>query len=437
MLRDKLKIVIKEFHETPLPPLFERYLQLDDEVFETQVAKVITITGPRRAGKTFYMYQIMKNIIKRGVDIKDIIYINFEDDRILPLSAMELQLILDSYFELYPEKDSPYLFLDEIQNIDGWEKFVRRLSDNKYKVFVTGSNSKLLGREIATALRGRTITYDLFPFSFVEFLSAKGITIDNSLIYGKKRYKVRQLFEDYMFSGGYPEIVLLENPAIRGRILQDYYNAIFYRDLVERYRIKNTELLRQWMNMLMANISSLISYRKFENDFKSRGIRISGSTLIQFAGYLTDIYFGFMVEMHADSIRKRQVNPKKFYLIDQGLHNFLTLGYSENRGRILENMVFLELRRKNHDIFYYKTHGGSEIDFLAGKNHDRQFIQVCYQMSQVVTADREKKALLDGMKELNLETGLILTLDEKQEIKGQDNLLQIKPVWEWMVEKAL
>ena len=437
MLKDKLKVVIKEFHETPLPSLFVRYLKIDNEAFETQVAKVITITGPRRTGKTFYMYQIMKNLINRAVDITDIIYINFEDERILPLSAMELQLILDSYFELYPEKDSPYLFLDEIQNIDGWEKFVRRLSDNKYKVFVTGSNSKLLSREIATALRGRTITYELFPFSFVEFLSAKGITIDNSVIYGKKRYKVRQLFEDYMFSGGYPEIVLLENSGLRGRILQDYFNAIFYRDLVERYRIKNTELLRQWMNMLMSNISSLISYRKFENDFKSRGMRISGSTLIQFAGYLTDIYFGFMVEMHADSVRKRQVNPKKFYLIDQGMHNFLTLGFSENRGKILENMVFLELRRENNEIYYYKTNGGNEIDFLVKNNHERQFIQVCHQMANIVTADREKKALLDGMKELNLKTGLILTLDEKQEIKRQDNLLQIKPVWEWMLEKAL
>lgn len=434
MTKEKLKIVLSEFHGSALPWLVKRHLTIDFSILHSStVNKIITIIGPRRAGKTYFLFQVMGELTREGIDLTDIIYVNFEDERILPMRAMDLQLILDAYFELYEGKKNPIIFLDEIQNIDGWDKFVRRLNDQGFRVFLTGSNSRLLGHEIATTLRGRTLTYELFPFSFAEFIAAKGITPDRNLVYGKTRHRTRQLFDEYFFSGGYPEIVFTEQKTTKSRILQDYFNTIFYRDLVERYRIKNTELLRQWLNALMSNISSLISFKKIEYDFRSRGMKLSGATLSYFARYIQDIFFGFLVELYSESVRKRQVNPKKFYLIDQGMHNYLTLNFSGNMGRVLENLIFLELRRKTDSIWYYKTRGGYEVDFLMQDNRKSHLIQVCYDLRNINTFSREKKALMLAMKELGINTGLILTLDEKRVEEGDNYSLHIVPVWEWLL----
>ena len=257
--------------------------------------------------------------------------------------------------------------------------------------------------------------------------------MEKNVIYGEMRHRINQLYKDYLFSGGYPEIAFIEERSTKGRILQDYFNTIFYRDLVERYRIKNSELLRQWLNSLMMNLSSPISFNKMANDFKSRGMKISRATLSSYARYIEDIYFGFFVELYSESVRKRQTNPKKFYLIDQGIHNYLTLKFTENRGRILENIVFLELRRRGFHVFYYKTAGGHEVDFLFKDNREWKLIQVCYDLSHIETFSREKKALVSGLHELGLETGIILTQHEKREEKTKDYTLKIMPVWEWLL----
>ncbi|OGR05936.1 MAG: hypothetical protein A2511_05345 [Deltaproteobacteria bacterium RIFOXYD12_FULL_50_9] len=421
MLKDKLKIILSEFQATPLPALMERELTVDLSVVRSSVTKVITIIGPRRAGKTFFLYQIMKKFLADGSDIRDFVYVNFEDERILPMTAAELHLILDAWHELHDRETKPLLFFDEIQNITGWENFVRRLVDQGHNILVSGSNSKLLSSDIAVALRGRTLTYVLFPFSFREFLVSQGVNLEKNILYGPKRHRVQQLFENYLATGGYPEIVQLDNDQTRTRILQDYFHAIFYRDLVERYRIKHSELLRQWLGILMMNIASLISYRKVENDFKSRGMRISSSTLATYSRYVEDIFFGFFVEMYSESVRKRQINPKKFYLIDHGLHNYLTLAFSANKGRVLENLVCLELKRRGHEIFYYRTKTGAEVDFLVRDDTGMRLIQVCYDLTNIETANREKKALAQGMKELGLKTGLIFTYSEKRDEEDEYN----------------
>jgi predicted AAA+ superfamily ATPase len=431
--KETFKLIIKEFHETLLPDFIPRQLDVDLSIFSSTVKKVITITGPRRAGKTAFLFQLMKKLLGGGTDITDIIYVNFEDERILPLRAEELHLIVDAYFELYGDKGNPYVFLDEVQNIEGWDKFVRRLNDQKFRILITGSNSKMLGREIATALRGRTLTYEIFPFSFAEYLQAKGVQFDKYSIYGKRRHKIRQLFDNYLFSGGYPEIALVDENTIRTKIMQDYFNTIFYRDLVDRYKIKNSQLLRQWLNTLLVNVSSMISLSKVEKDFKSRGMKLSRATLSTFAGYVEDIYFGFFIAMHSESVRKQQVNPKKFYLIDPGLHNFLTLKFSENRGRLLENLVFLELRRKGHQVFYYKSKTGTEVDFCIYKKGEIALIQVCHDLSHIETVNREKRALVAAMKEIGMKYGLILTMDEKRQEESTGYFLEIIPVWEWLL----
>ena len=432
-MREKLKIIIKEFHESSLPHLIERHEIFDLSILSSSVNKVITIVGPRRAGKTFFLFQIIKKLLRQGADLEDIIYINFEDERILPMRADNLQLILDAYFELYEKRESPCIFLDEIQNISGWEKFVRRLNDRGFTIFVTGSNSRMLSREIATSLRGRTLTYELFPLSFVEFLKAKGIKLEKNAAYGKKRHQITRLYDEYFHCGGYPEITFVGDESAKGRIVQDYFNAVFYRDLVEPYRVKNTELLRQWLNTLISNVSSLISFTKIENDFRSRGMKLSRATLSTFAGYVEDIFFGFFVEMYSASTRKRQVNPKKFYVIDLAIHNYLTFGFSENRGRLLENLVFLALRRRGHPVFYYKTAQGYEVDLLVKDKGKGELIQVCHDLNRIDTFSREKKALVSGLQELGLTTGTIVTDHEKRVEKVGEFTLNIVPAWEWLL----
>lgn len=436
MIKENLKMVIKEFHESAIPDLVERKPLFDFSILHAPINKVITIIGPRRAGKTFFLFQIMKELIKKRLDITDILYINFEDERILPMDAQELQLILDAYFELYEKKTNPFIFLDEVQNISGWDRFVRRLNDKGFTLLITGSNSHMLGRDVATSLRGRTLTYEIFPFSFKEFLAGQGIRAEKNLLYGKMRHRIRTLYEDYFFSGGYPEIALIRDKTIRSRILQDYFNTIFYKDLVDRYHIKNTDLLKQWLNTLLLNLASLISFSKIEKDFKSRGIKLSRATLSTFAGYIEDAFFGFFVEMYSESARKRQVNPKKFYLIDPGLHNYLTFKFAENRGRLLENLVFLELRRKGLPIFYYKTARGNEVDFLVYDNHRQwNLIQVCHDLTHIDACSREKKALLTALSEMDLSAGMIINDSEKRVEKSGNRTLNIVPIWEWLLNQ--
>ena len=433
MLKDNLKRIIREFHENPLPDLIERDTVFDFAILNTQVKKVITIIGPRRAGKTYFLFQVMKTLLNTKFQLNDMLYINFEDERILPMKGSELQNILDAYFELYENKTQPILFLDEVQNISGWERFVRRLNDRRFAVFITGSNSKLLSRDIATALRGRTLTYEIFPFSFKEFLKLNGIKLDRTTLYGKKGPRIKSLYEDYIFSGGYPEITLVQDKTIKARILQDYFNTIFYKDLVERYRIKNTELLKQWLNTLLFNISSQVSFSKVENDFKSRGMKLSRATLSAYARYVEDAFFGFFVEMYSESARKRQVNPKKFYLIDPGIHNYLTFKFSEQKGRLLENLVFLELKRRGLPIFYYKSNRGYEVDFLIKDNGQKQLIQVCHDLTAIDTFSREKRALMAGLKELKLTAGTIINDSQKKEESNGNYRLNIIPIWEWLL----
>ncbi len=433
MLKDNFKIIIREFHESALPDMVERRVIFDFSIHDYPINKVITIIGPRGAGKTYFLFQIIKKLLSKGADFTDIIYINFEDERILPLKDDSLHHLLDAYFELYENKTRPFVFLDEIQNIDGWDRFVRRLNDRGMPIFITGSNSRMLSREIATSLRGRTLTYELFPFSFQEFLNAKGITMGKNLIYGKMRHPISHLYEEYFFSGGYPEVTFIGDKSTKGRILQDYFNAVFYRDLVERYHIKNTVLLKQWLSTLIMNLASLISFSKIENDFKSRGMKLSRTTLSTYAGYVEDIFFGFFVEMYSESARKRQVNPKKFYLIDLGFHNYLTFRFSENKGRLLENLVFLDLRRREYPIFYYKTAQGHEVDFLLREKGEWKLVQVCHDLSHIDTFSREKNALVSGLQELGLESGYILTAHEKRVETVGKHTINIMPVWEWLL----
>ena len=433
MLKDKIKIILGELVDILPRQFIQREPPLNPNLLHGRINKAITIIGPRRAGKTWFLYQFMNLLIEQGRSLDDFLYINFEDERLQPFTVDNFQLILDAWFELRGPGKKPLIFFDEIQNIDGWDRFIRRLIDQGYRVCITGSNSKLLSSEIATALRGRTLTREIFPFSFKEFLQVKGISPTADLLYRKERHLLASHFAQYLYCGGYPEIVLTDDRHTQINIAQNYFNTIFYRDLVDRHHINNTELLRHWMHLLLTNISSLISYRKAENDFKSRGLQVSASTLSRFAAYLEEAFFGTFLEMHSESVRKRQTNPKKFYLVDQGLHNFLAMNFSGNKGRLLENVVFLEFQRRGIPVRYYKTSTDLEIDFITSMPGKEQLIQVCYDMSRQETAEREKRAILKGMSETGHNEGLILTNNHKEKFSFHGKQLHLCPVYEWLL----
>ncbi|MFH1306666.1 MAG: ATP-binding protein [Candidatus Micrarchaeota archaeon] len=332
------KYIIKEFHEFVFPKkIVPREMRIPD------TSKIVSIIGSRRAGKTFYFYQLINELLNKKINKDRILYINFEDDRLLPLKAGELNDMLEAYYELYPDnkQKQKYLFFDEIQNVEGWETFVRRVNDKeKAKIFVTGSSSKLLSKEIATSLRGRTLAFYLFPLSFREFLRFRDIELSRDFAYSSLRFKVKKLFLEYLEYGGFPEVVL--SRSLKQKILNNYFEMFIYRDLVERYSLRNLSLLKMMSKFLITNISALFSASSYYRTVKG-GLSVSKETVIEYLSYLMDINLIYLVQIFSYSLKVKQVNPSKVYCIDTGLRNAVALRFSSDFGRLAENAVFIEL----------------------------------------------------------------------------------------------
>lgn len=420
-------MLISDFHESELPDLENRNIKIP---FNT--GKIITLIGVRRSGKTFTLFELINNLTKK-IPKEFIVYINFEDER-LDLNKENFQDIINAYVELFPEnklKDLHFIF-DEIQEIEGWEKFVRRVYDSISKnIYLTGSSSKLLSKEIATSLRGRTLTYEIFPLSFKEYLDFKNINSDkyNST---KQKAIILNAFKEYLEKGGFPETINFENDILL-KTLQNYYEVMIYRDIIERYNISNPELLKRFIQKGINNISKEFSINKTHNEIKSEGLKTSKDTLYNFSKYLEDIFLLFYVPKYDESIKKQTVNPKKIYCIDTGLVNSVSFKFSEEKGRLLENIVFLHLRRNNFEIFYHRDK--SECDFIV-KQKDKigDIIQVSWSLRNEDVKNREINGLLEAMKLHKKKKGLILTLDEEDEIQIENKKIQIIPVWKWILE---
>jgi len=313
--------------------------------------------------------------------------------------------------ELYPEiemKDT-YLFFDEIQNVDGWEKFVRRVYDGvSQNIFITGSNSKLLSRDIATSLRGRTITYEVFPLSFSEYLAFEKVEVD--LHSTKSLAFIHNRLEKFLHEGAFPETVLFDN-RISEKILQDYYNVMIYKDLIERFSIKNIEALKFFLKRILASSTKLVSVNKIYNDLKSSGFKIGKNSLYDYLGYVEDIYLSLTLERYSHKVSTQ--TDKKVYTIDIGLNNTVLYKFSDDIGKSMENAVFLELRRREKEI-YYHTDRTSECDFIVvEKSRVVQAIQVTYEMLNEKTRLREFKGLVNACKQYNLNEGLIICYEEE------------------------
>ncbi len=416
------------------PEIVEREVRLP-----TNLQKVITLYGPRRSGKTYLFYQTMRELEKAGVPAKKMLYINFEDERILPFSKDDWEILLEAFFELYPENvgEKTYLFLDEAQEAPCWDKFVRRMSEKKeLRIFIAGSSSKLLSKEIATSLRGRTISYFLTPFSFREALSAKGLKTQANIEHSQQRHLIKKEFSNYLKFGGFPEAIDKEDP-VKIRILQEYFELVFYRDIVERHKIRNYTLMKELMRYLVNNFASLFSIMGYYNLLKASGQKIGKDTVWEYVSWLEDVNFVKFVQFYDYSIKRRVVNPKKIYCIDTGLITAVASQFSENKGRYLENAVYLELLRREKEIFYWKDDAGEEVDFLVTqRGKPQQLIQVTSSIEDNKVKERELAPLLSAAERFKIDDCLILTDGQSAEVSSGKLKIKVRPIWSWFLGKT-
>jgi predicted AAA+ superfamily ATPase len=405
-MRFLLETLIQEFQDkiqffTGGIPRITKFTEISD--------KIRVVIGMRRTGKTYFLLQIIHNLLK-SVSSRRILYLNFEDDRLFPMAGEQFATLIDEFYSLYPENHDEicYLFFDEIQNIEGWERVIRRYFDTKkVRIYLTGPSAKLLSKEIATSLRGRSIATEMWPFSFTEFLEAQ--TINPSLnIRGKKDLdQFKKHLTSYLEQGGFPETMAMTS-ADRIRILQDYVSVVIFRDIVERHKITNISLIRYMIKVLVKNIGCGFSVNKLFNDLKSQGFAVSKTTIYDYLEYVEDAYLTFTVSLYAESVRKTQTNLRKLYAIDTGLVSAYSMSLSKNLGHYFENLIYLDLKRAGHEIYYYLTKARREVDFFT---RDAQGLSHLYQVSWDIddpqTLKRELTALHEAEDELGIQGELI------------------------------
>lgn len=405
-----LQLLLGEFNRKliRLKDLVEREIS-----FPNAPGKIKVAIGMRRSGKTYFLYQHILKLMQANVSQKAILYLNLEDDRLLPVDDKKLAKFIDAFYALYPENHERkcYLFLDEIQNVVNWPAIVRRLQDTKnVEIFLAGSSAKLLSKEIASSLRGRSLATEIWPYSFNEFLKAKKVTIERELYDQQTQDLLKSLFHNYLSEGGFPEIILYE-PDIKQQTLQEYLNVTIFRDLVERHQIKNPTLIKYMILSMLHNISRSFAINKFYNDVKTQGYKIGKDLLYEYTSYIEDAYLAFLISNYDRSLRKTYTNPKKIYGIDPGLIRALTLDYKNDLGRLFENIVYLDLNRLGCNIHYYLTEEQTEVDFFVqtSQGHQKLF-QVVWDIENIETLQRETSALQKAKQELKIE-GEIVTLD--------------------------
>jgi predicted AAA+ superfamily ATPase len=377
-------------------------------------------TGSRRAGKTYAMFQIAQEFLAAGNDVSRILYINFEDERLLELTYKDFDVIVNAYRELFD--GPPVFFLDEIQIVFGWEKFVRRLADAGFRVYVTGSNAQMLSRDIATVLGGRFITKEIYPFSFPEYLAASQISLEKNWEHTAQRFDIKKHFDAYFHTGGYPEALMFRD---KRDWLENLYQNIFYGDLILRYNIRNDYALKLLVKKLAESVQSSISFNRIRNIIQSTGQKIGTSTVIDYVSYLQESYLIFSAENFLAKISERETS-KKYYFIDNGL---LSLFLANPEVRLLENIVACTLKRQGKPVFFAMDK--AEVDFYLPD--EETAIQVCYSIDDIETREREVSSLLKIGKALGAKQYKIFTFDDEREISDGDINISVVPVWKWLL----
>lgn len=429
-MKEYYRELISDFLERDLSGIKYRELILPEEP-----GRIISIIGARRVGKTYLMFQHIQKL-REKVDPTKLLYVNFENDKLFPFSLDKAQQIIETYYEMFPmhKSEKVYFFFDEIQNIPEWNLLIRRLYDteNCY-IFLTGSSSQLLSKEIATSLRGRTITFELFPLSFHEFLKWKSIDIPKNITSAKKA-DIINAFHQYSASSALPELITEKDTSLHHAILHEYINMVVYKDLIERHGLTQHTLIKHFIKFLAINISNFVSINKLFNDFKSQGLQLSKNSLYDFLTYLEDSYIFYNTSLYSLSVREQQRNPKKIYAVDIGLK--LLMDFQVDKGRILENIIFLELRRKHNEIFYLK--GSQEVDFFINSAGSQQLINVALNISEEKTYEREIGGLYEAMNYLKIPKGtLIIGEGKPNSILKNNYQIDIIPAWQWLLRKSI
>ena len=422
--RDRWIEVIKDFQEMEMPRIIPRDIDIP---LETPIRRSISIIGPRRCGKTYEMFYLISLLTEKYGRSK-ILYVNFEDPSLTGATLEDLIRMRKVFYEMYPENvgKKVWFFLDEIHNVENWEKFVRKCLDDNLNVFITGSSSKLLSREIATQLRGRNLSYYLYPFSFREFLKARNMNVSKYLSSSDK-IKIMNALRKYISGGGYPEAVLYEKE--RERILKEIFEVTIYRDVIERINARNIKAVKLLSSALVN--SSYFSVHKFYNFLKSRGIKISKNTLYSYFDAFVDALVVLPLFRLDFSYRKVEQSIPKIYFVDNGL---LSVNGIDDAGRLMENAVAAELFRRGEEISYVKNHN-FEVDFAVKKGKTvKQLIQVCYDIENFTTRERELKALREVSKLLKCKDLLVVTWDYEAEEEVKGRKIKFVPLWKWLVK---
>ncbi len=427
-----IKSIILDFQETRLEIGVPRRLRI-----ETVRGKAAVCIGVRRSGKSTYLFQVIQRLLDSGVPRQNILYLNFFDDRLHNLRHDNLGLIAEAYYSIYPEKknkETVYCFFDEIQATQGWEPFVDRLMrTEKCEVYLTGSSARMLSKEIATQMRGRALSWEMFPFSLREFLDYKGIQSEGALS-TKKQLLVRKAFEEYWENGGFPEVTGLSR-HLRIKIHQEYFQTILFRDLVERHDVSHPKAVTDLAHWLVDNTASLYSINRLTGYLKSLGHKVPKSVVSDYLEWFEDAYFLFTVRLFDASLARRDTNPKRIYCIDHAMITSVSSGILVNSGHLLENLVFTALRRLHPEIYYYKTKSGREVDFIVPtRGRRRMLVQVCESLAEPKTLKREMAALAEAMKELGLKTGTIVTRNEEERTDVEAGTIERVPIWRFLLD---
>jgi predicted AAA+ superfamily ATPase len=415
-----LKTILAEWKEKTLPEIIKRDTKLPLPVDNKFVNKAMVITGFRRTGKTYLLFFLIKKLLE-NYSKEEVVYINFEDER-LPQKTEVLTGLIPSCLSFFGKKPK-FLFLDEIQNIPLWSKWVRRILDNeKIHLFLTGSSSRLSSFELPTELRGRNWEVKVYPLSFKEFLRFKNFTVNLEEInyLENKKAQIYHYFEEYLLYGGLPEVVLSPKEK-KIELLQNYFQTVIKREILDRYQIKNELLIKTILKLLLN--SSFFTLSKLFNNLKSLGFKIGKTTLNNYLDYIESSYFLKSLLFYSPSVKNQLFYPRKPYFIDNGFITALSTKFSKNYGRLLENLVFWYFQRKEKEVFYYQDEKKNEVDFVL-KNEEKveALYQVCFDFSDLETKERELKALLKGGKKLGCNNLNIITTTKS---KDADKKIQV------------
>lgn len=407
VVNDQLEHFQKKDTGTPRRVDFERHLKS---------RQITVISGIRRSGKSTLMSQFARQT-------GEYYYINFDDERLINFAVEDFQNLMVVFQKLYPAMT---VFIDEVQNVAGWERFVRRIHDEGYKIFLTGSNARLLSSELSTHLTGRYLKIELYPFSFMEFLDFKDV--DYSIASSKTRATVLRLFDEYLKNGGFPEFVRSNDPESLKRV----YDDILYRDILVRFKIREVMGFKNLASFLFSNFTKETSYNSLKNNIGFKSV----TSVKNYIDFMREAYLLFELPKYDYSLKKQVSSGKKIYAIDNGLRNAVSFYFSEDEGRLLENLVFVELKRRGEEIFYFK--GKNECDFIVRRGLKiAEAIQVSRELKRGISEEREINGIMEAVKSFKLKTGTILTGHQEDTLIKDGITLKLVPVWKWLIETGM